>query len=385
LVERHPEFGPAHLQLAYCYWEMGRRNQAIETVRRAMNLLPMNPDPARAATKYCAAEAHWQDMLDAAQAWKNRAPDEEVLADQFIAVALIRLGRSDAAVAQLQAYLEWARSDPDRYGDVLTTYCIAAANAGHPQEIEALMWPLTSTSPTWRARCAEVACELNDAAEGKRLMARVEAITPPDAFSEQLSLGQAYERLANRLNDAELRQKATRITAQAVAAPKASAVALAAAGAQAERLEDFDTAREYYRRAIQMDGTLFVAKNNLAMLIVRSHGDLVEARQLATDAIRLQPGIASVHDTLAYVDASAGDKRGAAEAERDAVKLEPTEPTWQVRLAQYLLDGGDVAKAQEIVQSLSSGGQSEQALTPQLRQQLDSIRKRLKAPALTSS
>ena len=188
-------------------------------------------------------------------------------------------------------------------------------------------------------------------------------------------LAEAYDQLGTSLADAKLTNLAAEMYAELVADPNAPAAVLAAAASRAERQGNAPAAEPLYRRAIALDRTLWVAQNNLAMLIVKRGGDVNEAVALARTAANLQPRQPAVLDTLAQVQGKAGDFKSAALSEGNAVKVDPDNVKWKIRFAQYLLDGGNVPEAQRAVQAIEQDGDTlsrlqdpaeRQALTTQL-------------------
>ncbi|MBI4878982.1 MAG: sulfatase-like hydrolase/transferase [Planctomycetes bacterium] len=111
--------------------------------------------------------------------------------------------------------------------------------------------------------------------------------------------------------------------------------------AQALRqLGDARGALEAYERALVIDRSA-QALNALAWHLATSPQVLDPARAevLAREALRLEPGQAEYHDTLAEALAGRGDLAGAVQAMQEAVRLDPS-PTFQARLADFLRRAG---------------------------------------------
>jgi Tfp pilus assembly protein PilF len=153
------------------------------------------------------------------------------------------------------------------------------------------------------------------------------------------------------------------------------------AAGQAERSGETSAAEALYRRAAAADPTLFAAHNNLAMLLAaRGRGDDVkEALAAAGTAVRIKPRVAAVHDTMAFVQAKAGDPQAAAQSMRTAISLEPDNAKWRVRLAQYLLDAGEAPEAAKVVAMIDDRRLDVRALSPPLQEQLNTIRRQVRA------
>jgi tetratricopeptide (TPR) repeat protein len=319
-------------------------------------------------------------MQSAAQAWKQRAPEESEQASLAIATAQMGQSQFDAAVAQLEPYAAGATADPQRHANLLAGYCAALANAGKAKAAAELLWPLASKADgaVWRARWVQVAVDLADATEAARWLDRVAEIVPAGALEERVVLAQAYDALADRAGDAALAQKSKACFKQVLDNPRAPVAAVMLAAGQAERTGDAAAAESLYRRAIALDAALFAAHNNLAMLVVTRGGDLAEAKSAAAAAVRLAPRTAAAYDTLAFVQAKAGDYKSAADSMRVAISLEPDNAKWRVRLAQYLLDGGQPSEAARAVAAIDDRRLDVRGLSPSLQEQLGTIRRQIR-------
>jgi predicted Zn-dependent protease len=377
-VENHPDFLPAQIQLVQCLWSMGRANDALATIQRSMNAFPMNPEPARVAVQLCAGTGKWQEMETAAQAWKARLPDDPMPAEIAIVQAQVDLKQYSQALSQIQPYLAAAQADPEHHADLLTLHCIASVNSGQASAAADLLWPLAAKSAQWRLRWMQIALEIPSTIEATAWLDRVAAILPPDAIGEHVGVAEMYDHLGQRRNAQALIEKSTSLFGQITNDPKVDAVALMAAGAQAERRNDVKSAETYYRRALAMNNGLWVANNNLAMLLIRSNAAKNEAVAFAAAAVQAQPRAATVRDTLAEAQASAGNPKAAAEAEQLAIRLDPDNIKWRVRLARYLLDDGHPIEARKIVQSLDSAPGDVEKLPPADQKGLRELRDKLK-------
>ncbi len=106
--------------------------------------------------------------------------------------------------------------------------------------------------------------------------------------------------------------------------------------AQALRqLGDTRGALAAYERALALDRSA-QALNALAWHLATAAEvlDPARARELAREALRLEPGQAEYHDTLAEALAGSGDLAGAVAAMQEAVRLDPN-PLFQQRLADF--------------------------------------------------
>jgi tetratricopeptide (TPR) repeat protein len=377
MSEQHPTSLAIQLQLVRCLLEMQSIGPAITLAQRAINTFPEEEEAARIATRLCALDRRWDQMLDAAQIWRKRAVMDAVAADVGIAQAQIKSNAFDAALAQLQPDLSSAVAEPNRNPDVLMAAAIAMAGAGKIDDATNFLWPLAKKEAIWRNRWIEAGVEFSDSKRAVAWLDQVAEIIPADAIDERVILAEGYEHLGRQFKNQNLIQKASDLFAQITADPKVTALALLAAGAEAERCEAPVRAAEFYRRAIAMDANLWVAKNNLAMLLIRNGGDPKQATAMAQDAVRLQPQRSEVHDTLAAAEAKDGQPRQAAETIRTALLLEPNNVRWHVGLAKYLLASGDVVEAKKAITMLDSGHLEGRGLPPEIKKELDDVRRDL--------
>jgi len=382
LTERHPDFLPAQIQYADCLAAMDRHEEALAVAQHALTAFPDSPEPARLAVRLCAAAGRWSEMEAAANAWRTRSQEDAMAADVALAQAQMGLRHYESAMAELRPYLAGAGADPHRYADLITTYSISAVKSDQAQVAADLLWPLAEKSPDWRVRWIVVAVSRADTTEALRWLDRVAAVIPADGFDQRVALAEAFALLGERGKDAQITGRSAELFARICADPKATAPAVLAAAGAAERRGEVASAESLYRRALGLDPNLWVAQNNLAVLVARHGGDVKEAAAHAAAAAQLEPRKATIRDTLAEVQSKAGDVKAAADAEQMAIKLEPLNPKWRVRLAQYLLDAGDLVASQKAIQALDDRRLDFRELATgertALTEQLKAIRKRLR-------
>jgi Tfp pilus assembly protein PilF len=162
-----------------------------------------------------------------------------------------------------------------------------------------------------------------------------------------------------------------------MARPGASGTVFLARGILYEREKDPAGAEAVYRKALSLQPDLFVAMNNLAMCLVRRKGDMKEAADLASKAIQLRPNVAALYDTLAVVQAQAGDYKSAAANMREAIRLEPDALKWRVNLLGILVDGQDRNEAMRTLREIDKIMGSLDAGDAETIEKLDSIRAKL--------
>ena len=243
------------------------------------------------------------------------------------------------------------------------------------------MWPLVQNNPAWRPKWVALALETDDETAGQWLD-RLAGIVSSDQVFDSLLLAEGYEQLAARTKDAALAAKANQAYEKLGADSNVNPVSLVAVGARAERKNDTKTAEAFYRRALKLEGQMPIAQNNLAMIVANRGGDLNEAQDLASAAVKTRPRIATFRDTQAFVHATARNYRAAADSERVAVSLEPDQVIWRVRHAYYLLKSGDFPQTSAAVRALEGAHLDVRKAPPEiqgeLKRQLDEVREAIR-------
>jgi predicted Zn-dependent protease len=182
-------------------------------------------------------------------------------------------------------------------------------------------------------------------------VSRVAEMSGESSLAGQVQLAQSSGELGKKGNP-KLLSVARQMRSQIGARKDLSPMALAVLGSQAEQTGDFKEAEGFYRRAIAADPAFVVAKNNLAMVLMQHGGDLSEAIKLVEEAIQANPAVPNYYDTLAQVQAKAGETKKAVETIREAVKRDPDAASWRVSLAERLVDAGEKLEAEKTLDAM---------------------------------
>jgi tetratricopeptide (TPR) repeat protein len=100
-----------------------------------------------------------------------------------------------------------------------------------------------------------------------------------------------------------------------------------------------------YRSALRIDPDLAPAANNLAMIKLRSGGNLDEALELARRAVAASPEVPHFHDTLGRVYRARGDRVAAIASLEKATSLPPPQADIWYHLGQLYDEDGREAQA----------------------------------------
>ena len=177
--------------------------------------------------------------------------------------------------------------------------------------------------------------DLPDNALAAEWLDQVAPLIPEDAIEERLALASAWYELAAKTSDPGHKQKAEGLIQALASRPDVDGRTIFALGVTAERDGNPEAAEEHYRRALELDPTLNVAKNNLAMRYVASEKNLDQALQLAQEITQADPNNANYHDTLGQVQAARGNLGAAIQALEKAAELQPRNREWTDRVELF--------------------------------------------------
>lgn len=117
---------------------------------------------------------------------------------------------------------------------------------------------------------------------------------------------------------------------------------------------EFAAAEAQARQLIELEPSNPIALNNLAWAIHRRGHD--GALAYAERALKLAPDSAPLLDTMASIQAQAGDLDKAIELQKRAVASDVADPGWRLQLAKYLAKKGAVREARAELKQLADLG-----------------------------
>lgn len=127
-------------------------------------------------------------------------------------------------------------------------------------------------------------------------------------------------------------------------------------GDLATNRNDLAAAEVHYRAVLASQPNNALAMNNTAWLLHKQGKP--GALSMAERANAMLPNRAPILDTLAAIQAAAGEIGKAVETQRIAVRVEPRDPELKLRLARYLRDAGQRDEARQTLKILSDLGSS---------------------------
>lgn len=381
LADRYPRFLALQNTVASRYLAEGQPHLASDVASRAMQAFPDDAEPAWLAAEAFAAAGRWPEALGAAQQWRQRSSSRPLGADLLIAQARLRLNQPEAALSQIQPYLDQALENPDALAPVVLSHATALIASGKQDQAQAMLRPLMTSNARWRQAWIQLAVfSLTDPAAAADWLRQVQPHVPADAVDQQVLLARAWYNLGARSNNSEYRQIGKSMLENLAQRPNAGPNALLNLALALDLEQDVAGAERLYRQTLSLEPNQSVALNNLAMLLARQGGQqrLQEAYDLAQQAIQAAPDSAAYHDTLAEIQVRLKLLSQAAESLRAAVRLEPRNLQWQARLARVLQQNGQLQEAQSICASIKR-------LDPQLRDLTEEERLLVESLSRTSS
>jgi len=381
IAERSPTLAVLQYLIADMQQVMGNYDGALTTVTRLMQLLPNDPQPAQRATEILAATGRWREMIPVAQQWRKRLGAVSLPADEALATAYVATGQYDAALSQLDSYAALAAAAPNDWVRTISLRAQTLIGLQRTNDAEAVLFPSMSTNAAIRESVIRIAVGMiQDPTVSIRWLEQGQAAMPPDAIDERLAVAQAWLELSARPGQKAVRSRVDELMkdvgSRLEAKPDARSESWVVLGMLKERTGDAPGAESAYRAAIRITPQQSVAKNNLAMLLLSSSGQLDEALQLAEAAAKDEkdPSHSEYLDTLAQVQSKAGRHDAAERSLRRAVELAPQNLVMRATLVQILLNAQKFPEARQTFDEL-------EGMSASARQANEPLDARLKALA----
>lgn len=344
-------------------------------------------DPARQASlgKVYAANELWRAALGCFQNVARLDPDEP-LAEYYQAVALRKLGETDACTAHLRKV---AKRFPNfapgqhRLGDsLLETGALDEAEPAFRRVIQ-----LEPSAPHGYVGLADVKMRRGEHADAAKLLEKALGFDPRDRMTRYM-LGRAYIRLGRKaeaerhlkmgtmsekriLPDAWLRTFEGHAKGMARQATFATKLIMAGAPARGvtvleealrwhpdsvgamnnlaigyAQTKQYDKALELLHRAKELDASYFKTYTNLAACLM-DLGRTIEALGFVDQVVRLVPRNSKAHLTRGRVLAKLGQYPAALEALRTAGQFNAQDASIRLETGNVYMLMGDLAKARE--------------------------------------
>jgi tetratricopeptide (TPR) repeat protein len=353
IADTAPRLVPLQMLLVQNYLLMKRNDDAALIALRSQSVSPASAQIAQNAAYAVSATQRWSQALAPAQKWRELTPENPLPADLFIAGLHMRLEDYASVLTVLRDYVAPAKSNPKDYALVNIYRAQALLMRGDDPAAADLLSPLLPTYPQIRAAWRDLSQFLpNPIAE--KWIERLAAATPADEVNEQIDLAIAWHSLfAGRTrfagtSDKKHEQAAIAILDRLATAAPDHPLVIQARAILAQKENRLGAAEQGYRRALELKPDLPISLNNLASMVC-DRGDFKEGFSLAQRAVAVSPDNPAIRDTLADAALKLKDYPKAEENFKAAVKLDPTNIKWPIKLAQVYDQAG---KTQELASIL---------------------------------
>jgi tetratricopeptide (TPR) repeat protein len=290
------------------YTDAKKYGEAALVARQQMVRQRADPVAAQRAAEVLAAAGRWDEVISVAQQWRARLGAATTPADRMLVRACQAKG----------ALFPEARRDPASWASVIALYAQALATE-RPAEAEAVLAPTLGSIPESRIAWMQIAVQtLTDFDVAARWLQEVAGRIPAQARNERMVLAQSWSQLAGQSKAPVHAQRADEVLSSArtmlLDARDASADEWLVLAMVYEQRENAGEAEACYRQSLALNADHSVAKNNLAMILVRGNRNLEEALRLATEAADSpSPLRREFLDTLAQVQEKLGNSEAAKE------------------------------------------------------------------------
>lgn len=375
LADANARVLPLQILSATLSAETGDYRGAADVASRAAAVFPDSAEAAFRAFDCLARSGRWDDALNAALKWRDRAPRGDLAPEIAVARVRLRLGRPVDAAAGLEPYADTARARPDATREFLVTYAAALVQAGKGVQASELFRSLAAVSAGWRTAALGLGPQwLGDTRSALEWLRLCASVVPEQDAEGRMQLARAWGAAWEVLKAPEFLTGARSVLTSLVARPDpVSADASLVLGTLLQQAGEVEAAREAYLATLAREPKSTSARNNLAMLLADT-GKWEQAVEQAKLAIDVAPQRAQYHDTLAYALRAGRAFEPAIAASEEAVRLDPMNPAWLVGLAETQVAAGETAHAlatQDRLRTLEAQGVP---FTPGVRARFDRLR-----------
>ena len=355
VADRYSLSLPVQLFMLREYAQAGRLMEASAIAGRAVESFPTSPDVAELALKANLLANQWSQVAFYAKQLKQRAPSRSLEADTWTAMAAIRSGDPATAARTLEPYQSTIASSYSRYPESCTTYALALTLERRTSDVEDFLKPALLVSMEVRIAWIGASISGLEPPAATTELHRIQQL-PSNSDLVSAELAQAYVELNQRSADPSLLKSAAEVLAGARPNLLTRPARLIAASTYAAL--GYNTAAGELYDSLLADGAndnlAQIARNNFAILLLRTNGDAGKAERLAAAAVAVEPNSADFLDTYGQALLAVGKRKESVAAFRKAGSLDPTTPARNISLAEALALNGDTAEALQLLTGLES-------------------------------
>jgi tetratricopeptide (TPR) repeat protein len=361
----------AHYYLAMAFWQNGDMGQARNALMDALKVSQGLPVALQALARLSLAQGNASDAQIYAQELVQRfpaTPDNR----QLLADALARQGKLRPAEEQILIARQLSPNDPSIHVNVAQIYSAEKKWPDAQKEFE-LAVQLDLHNTTALAQLADFLTARNESAQALAHVQQYVAANPNDAnghvilgalnfqlknhdisqseFERAIQIDpnniQAYLRLGKVFEEQGQSELAIARYQKALdLQPKLAPLATMIGNLYLDK-GDMETARKYYAQAIAANPNFAVAIANTAWVDAQEGKDLDVALGMAEKAKSLEPDVATITDTLAWVMYKRGNYANAMPLLQEIVRKTPDSAQFHYHLGMTLLAAGQKAKGKE--------------------------------------
>jgi predicted Zn-dependent protease len=356
LSNRYDRFLPLQILLTQRYLDVGRIADAVATATLAQQVFPQDSNARKIAIVALSQAGNWSQVLALTDKFIPPPADAQFY-DDADKKAHLEIAQSSVAASELSNKdLSDINANPDRYAALITEYAGDLIQAKLPGKAIDLIQPLLKRGSRWRLVWMSLA-EDKETPSTTRPSDLLEQVTPLiDASNsdEEASLAKSWRVIGERDNSPAELNKSKQIVQALRLRSDLTPYAHFVLGMLAEGDHDLATAESDYRAAIAADSNSYLAENNLAMILINRGANLDDAASLIQHAIKVNPRMPDLHDTLALIDAKSKKFDDAIDEMTIASQLDRGSVIRRVRLGNMLLDAGRAAEARQILDQIRS-------------------------------
>lgn len=342
-VRANPRDVALHLALIQRHRHNGDRAAALNAAQAAGSALPNELAIQQALGQAQLAAGLAQQAVSTLGGVAARQ-DRNALAQVNLAQALIAAMDLDAAQAALKKALEF---EP-RLDSARRSLAMLALQRNQPEQALAIARELQQHDPkSGYGEVVEGDIQAQRRNWSAAALAYRKALDASGASEAAIKLHTAYRALG-RTADAE------RLAAEWEGKRPKDPAFRFYLGDQATNQGDFAGAQAHYRTVLAAQPGNALAMNNIAWLLHKQHQG--GALAMAERANALLPNRAPLLDTLASIQAAAGDIGKAVQTQQAAVGAEPADANLKLNLARYQIEAGQRSDARQTLQALAALG-----------------------------
>lgn len=342
-VKRFPESDVPRVALVTALLEQGQAKEALQVANESAARFP---DNARVQEMVGLAEMGAGNHNQAVQAFNKMASLQPNAVEPMVRLAEVHLARKDvpAAIAQLRKVVGIKPDFVRAQASLITLLSRTGKMDEALAQAKSLQAQMPSEPYGWTYEGDLQASKGNKAAAVAALRT---------SFAKKASVDTAMK-LHRALTVANQTAEADKLQADWLAKQPNDPAFHFYLGDQAMARKDYDRAEQAYRKVIAAEPKHPVALNNLAWLLYRAGKP--GALDAAERALALAPNTPAFIDTVAEIQAGAGQWDKALTMQKRAVELDPDQPAHRLHLAQYLIKNNQKAAARMELERLAKLG-----------------------------